>query len=189
MTRADVMCTGGQPHYWGALSERSVAWLLWSIGAAHPELVTQYPVLEEMYSNMRDLWEHYIAHYMYAAGAMAMSWVQLFVYRNQIHGPLPTPTRIVWCIGSLVYGLLVAGVAIEFPNGLIVGLIYSVVIALVAVAMLLFNKRNLPKGGLFTMGRRMVIQFYLGSCVVGFIIIIIWIGKFGLLNRKAAGIA
>lgn len=142
-----------------------------------------------MYSNMRDLWEHYIAHYMYAAGAMAMSWVQLFVFRNQVHGPLPTTTKVIWCLGSLVYGLLIAGVAIEFPHGLIVGLIYSVVIGLATLTMLLLNKQNLTQGGLFTMGKRMVIQFYLGSCIVGFIIIIIWIGKYGLLNRKAAGLA
>ncbi|CAO3695088.1 unnamed protein product [Rhizopus stolonifer] len=214
MTRAEVMNTDGRPRYWGTLSERSVAWLLWSIGAGiyvqghgihlaaamfkhpiqnfnieHPELVAQYAVLEEMYSNMRDLWEHYIAHYMYAAGAMAMSWVQLFVFRNQVHGPLPTTTKVIWCLGSLVYGLPIAGVAIEFPHGLIVGLIYSVVIGLATLTMLLLNKQNLPKGGLFTMGKRMVIQFYLGSCIVGFIIIIIWIGKYGLLNRKAAGLA
>ncbi|KAI9276594.1 hypothetical protein BY458DRAFT_433409 [Sporodiniella umbellata] len=189
LTRAEVMNTGGRPHYWGVLSERSVAWLLWSMAAAHPELVAQYPVLEEMYSNMRDLWEHYIAHYMYAFGAMAMTWVQLFVFRNQVHEPLSKTTKIVWCLGTLVYGLLIAGVAIEFPHGLVVGLIYSIVIGLVTLSMMLFNKRNLPKGGLFTMGKRMVIQYYLGSCIVGFVIIIIWIGKYGLLNRKAAGIA
>ncbi|KAF7732830.1 hypothetical protein EC973_000106 [Apophysomyces ossiformis] len=34
MTRADIMSTGGRSNYWGALSERSVAWLLWSLGAA-----------------------------------------------------------------------------------------------------------------------------------------------------------
>ncbi|CEG63112.1 hypothetical protein RMATCC62417_00314 [Rhizopus microsporus] len=185
MTRADVMNTGGRPHFCGPLSERSVAWLLWSIGAgiyvqghgihlaaamfkhpvqnfnlAHPELVAQYPVLEEIYSNMRDLWEHVIAHYMYAGGAMVMSWVQLFVYRNQVHGPLSRGTTIVWCIGSVVYGLLIAGVAIEFPSGLIVGLIYCIVIGLVAVCMMLFNKMNLPKGGIFTAGRRMANMVY-----------------------------
>lgn len=142
-----------------------------------------------MYSNMRDLWEHYIAHYLYAAGAMIMSWVQLFAFRNQIHGPLPTITRIVWCIGVVFYGLLLAGVAIEFPHGLIVGLVYSIVIGLVCVLMIVFNRKGLKRGGLFTMGRRMVLQFYLGACILGLIIIIIWIAIFGLVNRKAAGVA
>lgn len=120
---------------------------------------------------------------------MIMSWVQLFAFRNQVHGPLPTVTKVVWCIGSVIYGLLLAGVAIEFPQGLIVGLVYTIVIGFICIAMMIFNRKNLPRGGLLTMGRRMVIQFYLGACVLGLIIIIIWIGKYGLLNRKAAGIA
>ena len=120
---------------------------------------------------------------------MIMSWVQLFAFRNQVHGPLPIVTKVVWCIGSIIYGLLLAGVAIEFPQGLIVGLVYTIVIGFICIAMMIFNRKNLPRGGLFTMGRRMVIQFYLGACVLGLIIIIIWIGKYGLLNRKAAGIA
>lgn len=142
-----------------------------------------------MYSNMRDLWEHYIAHYLYAAGAMIMSWVQLFAFRNQVHGPLPTITKIVWCVGVIFYGLLLAGVAIEFPHGLIVGLVYTIVIGLICVLMMVLNRKGLKRGGLFTMGRRMVPQFYLGACILGLIIIIIWIAKFGLLNRKAAGVA
>lgn len=213
ITRADVMSTG-RTNYWGALSEASVVWLLWSLGAgiyvqfhgihtaaamfkhpiqefnlAHPELVAQYPELYEMYSNMRDLWEHYIAHYLYAAGAMIMSWVQLFAFRNQVHGPLPTITKIVWCVGVIFYGLLLAGVAIEFPHGLIVGLVYTIVIGLICALMMVLNRKGLKRGGLFTMGRRMVPQFYLGACILGLIIIIIWIAKFGLLNRKAAGVA
>ncbi|KAG0163017.1 hypothetical protein DFQ28_000484 [Apophysomyces sp. BC1034] len=142
MTRADIISTGGRPNYWGALSERSVTWLFWSLGAAifvqghgvhtaasmfkhpvedfndaHPDIVAQYPVLHEIYLYMEDLWEHYIAHYMYAGGAMWMSWVQLFAFRNQVHGPLPVSTKAVWVIGSVFYGLLLAAVAIEFPAG------------------------------------------------------------------------
>ncbi|KAI9470025.1 MAG: hypothetical protein EXX96DRAFT_492065 [Benjaminiella poitrasii] len=175
----------------GALSEASVIWLLWSLdfNLAHPELVSEYPVLHEIYSYMRDLWEHYIAHYLYAGGAMIMSWVQLFAFRNQIHGPLSTMTKIVWSVGIVMYGLLLAAVAIEFPHGTLVGLVYSIVFGLVCLIMILFNRKNLPRGGLFTMGRRMVIQFYLGACILALIVIIIWIGKFGFLNRKAAGIA
>lgn len=156
---------------------------------AHPELVQQYPILEQIYLYMENVWEHYIAHYLYAAGAVIMSWVQLFAFRNQIHGPLPTTTKIVWCLGIIFYGLLLAGVAIEFPYGTIVGLVYTILIGLVCIAMMVFNPRGLRRGGLLTMGRRMVIQFYLGACVIGLIIIIIWIGKFGFENRKSAGVA
>ena len=137
---------------------------------------------------MRDLWEHYIAHYLYVLGAMMMSWAQLFAFRNQLHGPLPTITRVVWCVGIVFYGLLLAGVAIEFPQGLYVGIGYTILMSFVCVAMIVFNRHNLDKGGLFTMGRRMVLQFYLSSCLLGLLVIVIWIGIFGFQNRKAAGV-
>lgn len=137
---------------------------------------------------MQTLWEHYIAHYLYAGGAMIMSWVQMFAFRNQIHGPLPKSTRIIFSIGIVLYSLLLAGVAIEFPKGLIVGLVYTIVIGLICVSMIIFNPHNLPRGGLFTMGRRMVLQFYLAACVIGLAIIIIWIAIFGMVNRKASGV-
>ncbi|CAO3588894.1 unnamed protein product [Absidia cylindrospora] len=214
MTRATAIMTGGHSNYCGALSEQSVAWLFWCLGAgifvqghgihtaaamfkhpvqdfnlAHPELVSQYPILQQIYSYMRDLWEHVIAHYMYAFGGMVMSWAHLFAFRNQVHGPLTLGTKIVFALGSLVYGLLLAGIAIEFPDGLYVGLVYAIVIGLVCVAIILFKPNGLRKGGLLTMGRRMVPQFYLGSCVVGLIIVIIWIGIFGFQNRLDAGVA
>ncbi|KAI8384218.1 uncharacterized protein BYT42DRAFT_592591 [Radiomyces spectabilis] len=194
------MSSGGRPRYWLALSERSVGWLLWSIGAAifvqghdfneaHPELVAQYPVLHDIYLNMQTTWEHDIAHYMYAGGGMWMSWVQLFAFRNQIHGPFQRKTLTVWLLGIVMYGLLLAGVAIEFPWGLYVGLAYTIIISAICLIMMVYNRQGLKNGGLRTMGRRMVLQYYLGACVIGFIVIIIWLAIFGFKNRKAAGVA
>lgn len=102
--------------------------------AANPEVADE---LQAIYSYMRNFWEHIIAHYMYAfgtyvpshhleiipidlyyyIGAVWMSWVQIFVFRNQLHGPLKTGDQIVFAIAALIYGLLVAGVAIDFPYG------------------------------------------------------------------------
>ncbi|KAI8089140.1 uncharacterized protein BX664DRAFT_332283 [Halteromyces radiatus] len=214
MTRASSIMNG-KARYWGNWSEQTVGWLFWSLGAAlfvqghglhtasamfkhpvqdfnlaHPDIVDQYPVLQQIYSYMRDLWEHIIAHYMYAFGGMVMSWAQLFAFRNQVHGPLTIGTKIVFALGSLVYGLLLAGIAIEFPDGLYVGLVYSIVIGLICICLMVFKPNGLSKGGgILTMGRRMVLQFYLGACVVGLIIVIIWIGIYGFQNRLAAGVA
>ncbi|CAM0135937.1 unnamed protein product [Umbelopsis sp. WA50703] len=155
----------------------------------NPALVAQYPVLNEMYLNMEDLWEHKIAHYMYAFGGMWMSWVQLFLYRNQVHGPLSLFARTLWIIGTILYGALLAGVAIEFPDGLYVGLIYTIVIGTICILMMTLKRNGLQRGGIFTMGQRMVIQYYLGACVIGLVVVIAWIAKYGFQNRKAAGIA
>jgi hypothetical protein len=142
-----------------------------------------------MYLNMEDLWEHKIAHYMYAFGGMWMSWVQLFLYRNQVHGPLSLFARTLWIIGTILYGALLAGVAIEFPDGLYVGLIYTIVIGTICILMMTLKRNGLQRGGIFTMGQRMVIQYYLGACVIGLVVVIAWIAKYGFQNRKAAGIA
>ncbi|KAI8329826.1 hypothetical protein BC941DRAFT_463613 [Chlamydoabsidia padenii] len=201
MTRAGIIISGGNPNYWGNLSEQSVAWLFWALGAgifvqvqdfnaAHPDLVAQYSILYQIYSNMRDLWEHIIAHYMYAFGGMIMSWAQLFTFRHQVHGPLTLGTKVVFMLGSLVYGLLLAGIAIEFPYGLYVGLIYSIVIGLICVLLIIRRRNGLrPYGDLFTIAPRMVPQFYLGACIVGLVIVIIWIAIFGFKNRLDAGVA
>ncbi|KAG2185039.1 hypothetical protein INT43_000952 [Umbelopsis isabellina] len=212
--QAEVFHTGGKHRFFGAWSERSFALIIWAIGAGiyvqghgihlaaamfkHPiqqfnldnlDLVAQYPILNEMYLNMEDLWEHKIAHYMYAFGGMWMSWVQLFLYRNQVHGPLSLFTKIIWIIGTILYGVLLAGVAIEFPDGLYVGLVYTIVIGTICILIITLKANGLRRGGILTMGQRMVIQYYLGACVIGLVVVIAWIAKYGFQNRKAAGIA
>lgn len=110
-------------------------WILWAIGAAiyvqghsihlaaalfkhpvqdfmtnHPEFMEQQTYaseLTEIYSYMRDTWEHYIAHYMYAFGAMWMSWVQIFfAFRDQVQVDLDVLSKVVFAIGSLIYGTI-----------------------------------------------------------------------------------
>ena len=73
--------------------------------------------LESIYSYMRNLWEHIIGHYMYAAGAVIMSWAQIAAFCDQTHGPLTTGYQVLFCIASLVYGLLIGAIAIDFPGG------------------------------------------------------------------------
>ncbi|CDH51315.1 hypothetical protein RO3G_11647 [Lichtheimia corymbifera JMRC:FSU:9682] len=197
--------------------ERTLVWILWAVGAgiyvqghgvhlsaamfkhpvqdfinSHPALMAANPEvadeLQAIYSYMRNFWEHIIAHYMYAFGAVWMSWVQIFVFRNQLHGPLKTGDQIVFAIAALIYGLLVAGVAIDFPYGTYVGLPYTILLGIVCTLLLTLNPQGLSKGGILTMGRRMVLQYYLGASVVGLIVIIGWVGKYGFNNRTAAGI-
>ncbi|KAI9265083.1 hypothetical protein BDA99DRAFT_507668 [Phascolomyces articulosus] len=157
-----------------------------TIAAANPVLVEE---LESIYSYMRDLWEHDIGHYMYAAGAAIMSWAQMAAFCDQVHGPLTTGYKVLFCIASLVYGLLIGAIAIDFPAGCIVGLPYTIVLGTVSALLIVSQRRkDMKQGGLFTLGRRMVLQYYLGASIIGLIIIIGWVGKYGFANRSAAGI-
>ncbi|KAI9319456.1 hypothetical protein BX666DRAFT_1854675 [Dichotomocladium elegans] len=144
--------------------------------------------LTAIYSYMRDLWEHIIAHYMYAFGALWMSWAQVYAYCDQVHGPLSILSKILFAIGSLLYGLLIAGVAVEFPYGLYVGLPYSLVLGIVCACLIMLRPQNLDKGGILTMGRRMVLQYYLGASVVALVIVIGWLAKYGFKNRLEADV-
>lgn len=112
---------------------------------------------------------------------------------------------------------LMVGVSLSFhvsydPLSLfLVGLPYTILLGIVCTLLITFNQQGLSKGGILTMGRRMVLQYYLGkqwgntrdhcygnhsnitstivgASVVGLIIIIGWIGKYGFNNRTAAGI-
>ncbi|RUS25981.1 hypothetical protein BC938DRAFT_471393 [Jimgerdemannia flammicorona] len=208
LAQAEVMVYGGIPRFWGTLTERTVISLLFLVGAAiyvqghgihlasamfkhpienfndaHPDLVLQYPVLYDIYLDMEDLWEHKVAHYMYAFGGMWMSWCVCLAYRSQEHPRVSGPTTLsLWIGGIIVYGLLLAGVAIEFPYGLYVGLVYVIVFGAVLGTTLL-------RRGAFVFwsrGRAMVLQFYFDACCVALIVIVAWIAKYGLINRKAA---
>lgn len=127
---------------------------------------------------------------------MWMSWVQILAFRDQVNGPLSMLNKVVFALGSLVYGrssppneaktqlydigALLAAVAIEFPDGLygkykkpgkgflryqylVVGLVYTLVIGSICILIITLNRRRLPKGGILTMGRRTVLQYYLGK--------------------------
>ncbi|KAL1917040.1 uncharacterized protein VTP21DRAFT_5238 [Calcarisporiella thermophila] len=149
----------------------------------HPELVQQFPVLYDIYLWMEDIWEHKIAHYLYAFGGACMIACQLYAYRAQVHQRLTGGQTALWGLAVLIYALIVAGVAIEFPGGQIVGLVYS---ALMAVVIGLYTYLS---GGLFTRGRRLVLQTLLMAYILAFVIVVIYtIAVGGFKNRKSAGL-
>ncbi|KAI7859293.1 hypothetical protein BDC45DRAFT_531189 [Circinella umbellata] len=145
--------------------------------------------LESIYSYMRNLWEHLIGHYMYAVGAVIMSWTQIAAFCNQTHGSLTIGYQVLFCIASLIYGLLIGAIAIDFPGGCYVGLPYTIIFGAVC-ALLMISRRgkDLKYGGLLKLGHRMVLQYYLGASIVGFVIIIGWVGKYGFANRTVLDI-
>ena len=75
-----------------------------------------------------------------------------------------------------------AGVAIEFPSGLIVGLVY---LGVYAVPLTVYTFKT---GDLFSKGKRPVLQSFILSYGVSLILILIYIAVVGgFKNRKAAG--
>ncbi|KAJ3298015.1 hypothetical protein HK104_011239 [Borealophlyctis nickersoniae] len=151
----------------------------------HPEVAAQYPDLKDIYSWMRDTWEHVISHYMYAAGGIATAFVFAYVYRN-VEAPAfdNWKDRTLWILATVLYGLTIGSVAIEFPKGSIVALVLILVYGFGILGTVLWRK-----GGALVWGRRYVLQYYVMSYIIGLVIVIGWIiyAK-GFNNREESGV-
>ncbi|CAO3570865.1 unnamed protein product [Mortierella alpina] len=152
--------------------------------------------LKEGYLLIQDVWEHTISHYLYAFGALGMSWCEMIAYSSQI---LPkgvnlarvghlkrnvfsteaTTVRsskrlvVLWAVAGVLYGGIVAGVACQYPRGLYVGLAYVACLLLVVSAYILLT----PTRGLFSLGRHYILQTYLIGGVVAAVAIVSYMAK------------
>ncbi|XJO70908.1 hypothetical protein BDV3_000515 [Batrachochytrium dendrobatidis] len=143
------------------------------------------PLLTDIKSWIRDLWEHTIAHYMYAIGGIIISFVNAYVFRNYT---VPLSTRItkkyrlVWILNSIVYGLIVGSVAIQFPKGPIVALCLVLIYGYLILGTYTYRHKRLS---LSTLGEFPVLQSYLASYTLALVIIIIWVAKMhGFVGRN-----
>ncbi|KAG0200043.1 hypothetical protein BGX28_006783 [Mortierella sp. GBA30] len=149
--------------------------------------------LKEGYLLIQDVWEHTVSHYMYALGALGMSWCEMIAYSGQVlpegmnlarvghlkkdvvltEGmPVRSSKRLVflWIVAGVLYGGIVAGVACQYPKGLYVGLGYVVALLLVVSSYILLSRT----GGLFSLGRHYILQSYLIGGVVAAVAIVIY---------------
>ena len=100
---------------------------------------------------------------MYAAGGIIVSFAQAFAYRNyQPRAPITALQKTILLLASLVYGLIIGSVAIEFPKGSIVALIFCVVYGFGVLGTLLVRNKQMLK-----LGSRPVIQYFFYSYCVG----------------------
>ncbi|KAG0348250.1 hypothetical protein BG004_005569 [Podila humilis] len=162
--------------------------------------------LKQGYLLMQDEWEHTISHYIYAFGALGMSWCEMIAYSGQVlprglnlarvghlaqmaavvqgGGPVKqrSSKRLValWILAGVLYGGIVAGVACQYPKGLYVGLVY--VGLLMAVLIVYLGVRR----SLFTLGRHYILQTYLIGAVVALVAIIIYmaVNSFEMLTSN-----
>ncbi|KAF9939530.1 hypothetical protein BGZ67_009294 [Mortierella alpina] len=152
--------------------------------------------LKEGYLLIQDVWEHTISHYLYAFGALGMSWCEMIAYSSQIlpedmnlarvghlkknivsteSTPLQSSKRLVvlWVVAGVLYGGIVAGVACQYPKGLYVGIAYVACLLLVVSVYILLT----PTRGLFSLGRHYILQSYLIGGVVAVIAIVGFMAK------------
>jgi hypothetical protein len=127
---------------------------------------------------MRTVWEHIISHYMYAAGYAIMSACHVFAYKDykSAHLGLTWSAKCLLVLTSLVYALLIAGVAADFPSGTIVGLIYVVLYGFGCVGgYILYVYRVEHDETVIVFGQRPVLHHFMLSYIFALVLVVSWI--------------
>lgn len=156
-----------------------------------------YNALDDIYSWIRDEWEHVIAHYIYAAGGTVLiglmlgffaSFVYCFAYRNYslTKGLTRTNEKVLYVVASIIYGLIIGGVALNFPSGSIVALILCLVYGFGIIGTYLYRKGGVKIFA--TWGTYPVLQYFFNAYVIGFCIVVGWMSVKGTKNLKEAGV-
>jgi hypothetical protein len=130
-----------------------------------PSSSISYPILLDVKSWMRDTWEHYISHYMYAIGGILLSWHYTYLYRDFIipNGITNWKPKLIWIANSIVYGLMIAAIGTQYPKGPFVSLGLSILYGICFLGSFLFRKGNMT-----TFGYCIVLQSYFLSYIVGY---------------------
>ncbi len=139
---------------------------------------------QEFYYYIRTWWQHLISHYMYAAGYAFMAISNMFAYRQHATpgeemGGLSKENQFYLVISAFCYGLVTSGVAINFPAGTVVALVYLLcygIFGLIGYRYYLSSRDRWYGFELFT---RPVLDYYILSYTFSLIIVLIWIGYAG----------
>ncbi|KAF9164454.1 hypothetical protein DFQ26_001428 [Actinomortierella ambigua] len=153
--------------------------------------------LKQGYVLMQDTWEHLISHYIYAFGALGMTWCQIIAYADQtlprgvnlarvgvswrsgprsglgvLAGRHKSSKRLVplYFVTGILYGGILAGVSCQYPKGIYIGYAYTVVMML-AIAGYILTKDRGRLDGLLSLGRYYILQTYLIGGVVALVAI------------------
>lgn len=105
-------------------------------------------MVEDVRYWIRTMWEHIVSHYLYGTGLVMLFALQQWVYRDaeysglDDHGPMVAVKSLdnraqqqalanmrtliytLLAIAIVFHSFIIAGAAIDFPSGLITGLIY-----------------------------------------------------------------
>ncbi len=147
--------------------------------------------LENLHYFMKSVWEHAVSHYLYAGGYGIMNFAQFWAYRN-MKAPymgLTKTGKVLLVLSSIVFGLLIAGVAVEFPAGTIVALVYLLVYGMSFVGgYMVYQYKKNGDSDMFKFGMKPIVHhFFLGYCIALFIVVIWIISVGGFKTRKEAG--
>ena len=134
---------------------------------------------DSLYYYMRTTWEHEVSHYVYATGYALMQAAQFWAFR-EVRYPkekITFATKVLVLFSGTFLGLLVLGVALQFPAGTIVGFVYLTLYGMVAVGgyhLHLYLRKDEPEA-LTLWGFLVVPHHFLLGYVLSYVALILWI--------------
>ena len=75
---------------------------------------------DDLFYYMKTFWQHIVGHYLYATGYATMSCCYAYAYRDHVTptGGLDKKTIVLMITASLLYAILITGVAADYPSGM-----------------------------------------------------------------------
>lgn len=133
--------------------------------------------LDELFFWMKETMQHVVAHYMYAFGGMLVSFVFQFVFRDwYVKGGLKGGTlRSLFVANMIIYGIIIAAVAIQYPSGTIVGLIFIVLYGFCVLLTCMFFQNGRSCSFFKTWGEHPILHIYMGAYIIALVIIVLWV--------------
>ena len=144
-------------------------------------------IVKDLHFWMRTIWEHQISHYIYACGFSVMLACEAWSYRN--HSIDSSFTIDFWSKGcivgaSLSYAVLIAGVATDFPSGIIVCLAYLCIYGLGCFGGFTFWQYNHCDRQIVLFGSRPMLHMFTLSDAFAILLVLLWIAAVGGINTR-----
>lgn len=144
--------------------------------------------LYALYYYMRTVWEHKVAHYMYACGYAGMQIMCCIAYSDKVQDSSNKFDRVTYffmILASCIYGLLLMSVAADFPHGLAAMLGFTISSIASIILYLYYLHHTSIDTSVFKFCRRPMLYFYLISYSIGLILVLIWIAAVGGLKSRS----
>ena len=165
---------GSTAHTMSALLKRSIEQIRVAEGA------TTIPAVEEAYDYTRNIWEHIIGHYMYAAGIFFASILVVVVHFRASYPPVPILRGWMLAYSGTLSGVLYALVSTQLPYAPLIGIgVFGSVTA--TIVFFLWKEGDL---GTRRCATRPIPQIYAWGTALAFILTIVWTAIKGIKGRN-----
>ena len=165
---------GSTAHTMSAMLKHSIEEIRVADGAS------KIPAVEAAYDYTRNIWEHIVSHYMYAAGIFFASVLIVVVHFRASYPPVSILRGWMLAYSGTLSGILYALVSTQLPYAPLIGItVFGSVTA--TIIFFLWKEGDMGVGRCAT---RPIPQIYALSSTLALILTIVWTGIKGIKGRN-----